>query len=80
MPQYYFHVVNGEFLPYTEGVECPTLEEAKKQAVIAAGAMLKDQGLKLWKTKRYYMFVANEKNETCLKLAFDVEDLTDGTG
>jgi len=26
-----------------------------------------------------YMFVANEKNETCLKLAFDVEDLTAGT-
>ena len=80
MPRYYFHVVNGEFLPDTEGVECPTLEEAKEQAVIAAGAMLKDQGLKVWKTRRYYMFVANEKNETCLKLAFDVEDLTAGTG
>ena len=42
--------------------------------------MLRDQGLKVWKPRRYYMFVANEKNETCLKLAFDVEDLTQPQG
>ncbi len=38
--------------------------------------MLKDQGLKLWKTGRFYMFVADEQNKTRLKLAFDAEDLT----
>ena len=76
MPRYYFHVVNGEFVPDREGLECSTLDEAKKQAVIIAGGMLKDQALKVWKTRHYYMFVADEQNQTCLKLAFDVEDLT----
>src|SRR3569832_1152035 len=76
MPRYYFHVFFGVFFFVSVGLECPTLDEAKKQAEITAGAMLRDQGLKVWKTRRYYMFVANEKNETCLKLAFDVEDLT----
>ena len=37
--------------------------------------MLKDQGLKIWTTNRWYMFVTDEKNETHLKLSFDAEDL-----
>ena len=39
-------------------------------------AALRDQGLKDWKTRNYYTFVADEENQTCVKLAFQVEDLT----
>jgi len=51
------------------------LDAAKAHAVVAAGEMLTDQGLKVWKTRNYYMFVADEKNRTCIRLAFNVEDL-----
>ncbi len=76
MPRYFFHVVNGEFLPDPVGVECATADDVKAQAVISAGEMLKDHGLKIWNTQRFYMFVADDQNNTRLKLAFDVEDLT----
>jgi uncharacterized protein DUF6894 len=76
MPRYFFHVVNGEFLPDALGVECATPDEVKAEAVIAAGEALKDQGLSVWKTGRWYMFVTDEENKTRLKLAFDAEDLT----
>jgi hypothetical protein len=76
MPRYFFHVINGEFVPDEIGTECATADEVKDEAVRATGEMLKEQGLNIWKTKRFYMFVADEQNQTCLKLAFDVEDLT----
>lgn len=77
MSRYFFHVVNGEFLPDQVGFECATADDVKAQAVIATGEMLKDQGIKIWKTRRFYMFVTDDQNQTRLKLAFDAEDLTD---
>lgn len=76
MPRYFFHVVNGSFVPDQMGTECASADEVKKQAVIAAGEALEELGLKLWSTGRWYMFVANEQNQTLLKLSFDAEDLT----
>jgi hypothetical protein len=76
MARYFFHVVNGEFMPDTEGAECATAEDVKAQAVITAGEILREQGLKVWSTGRFYMFVADDQNRTRLKLAFDAEDLT----
>lgn len=76
MPRYYFHVVNGEFLPDTEGHECSSDEQVKAEAAEAAGAMIREQGLHLWKTGSWIMFVCDEQNRTLLKLQFDAEDLT----
>jgi len=76
MPRYFFHVVNGEFLPDTEGHECASDEEVKAVAAEAAGAMIREQGFALWKTGSWFMFVCDEKNQTLLKLQFDAVDLT----
>jgi hypothetical protein len=76
MPTYFFHVINGSFMPDELGTECATPEDVKNQAIIAAGEMLKDQGLGIWKTGRWDMFVADEQNKTHLKLSFTAEDLT----
>jgi hypothetical protein len=76
MPKYFFHVVNGEFVPDLEGTECATTEDIKAQAVVVAGQMLKDQGIQLWRTRRYDMFVCDEQNKTHLKLSVQAEDLT----
>jgi hypothetical protein len=76
MSRYFFHVINSEFMPDPQGMECSTPDEVKDQAVHIAGAMLKDQGLTLWETGNFHMFVCDEQNKTHLKLSFVAEDLT----
>ena len=73
MARYFFHVINGEFIPDNTGLECVTQDDVKDHAVRIAGEMLKDQGLKLWDTGHYDMFVCDEKNRTLLKLSFTAE-------
>lgn len=75
MSRYYFHVVNGEFIPDPDGVECANDEAAKAEAVRITGAMIEDQGIELWNTKRFDMFVCDEKNQTRFKLSFALEEL-----
>ena len=79
MARFFFHVVNSEYIPDSLGLDCPTLSEAKDEAVRIAGAMLKDQGLQLWETGHLDMFVCDEKNKTRLKLSFTAEELTDNS-
>jgi hypothetical protein len=50
MPRYFFHVVNGAFMPDTVGHECISGDDVKREAAEAAGAMIREQGLHLWKT------------------------------
>ena len=76
MPRFFFHVVNGEFMPDTEGMECADGDKVKSAAVKFAGDVLRDQGLKLWKTGRLDMFVVDSDNKTQLRLSFQAEDLT----
>lgn len=76
MPRFFFHVVNGEFLPDTDGMECVDGDRVKSAAVKLAGDVLRDQGLKLWKTGRLDMFVVDDQNKTQLRLTFEAEDLT----
>jgi hypothetical protein len=80
VPRYFFHVVNNHFIPDPTGIECATADEVKAQAVISAGSMLKEMGLDVWNTNRWYMFVTGEDNRTQLKLSFDAEDLTGELG
>jgi hypothetical protein len=76
MARYFFHIVNGQFFPDSEGTECATADEVKAQAVIAAGEALQDQGFAFWHTGRWYMFVTDAGNNTKLKFSFEAEDLT----
>ena len=80
MPRYFFHVVNGHFMPDETGTECGSAAEVRARAVEAAGAMIQEQGFDLWKTGSWYMFVCDEANNTLLKLVFDAEDLTGQLG
>jgi hypothetical protein len=76
LPRYFFHVVNGEFLPDAVGHLCASDDDVKAEAARAAGAMISEQGLQLWKTGSWIMFVCDEQNRTLLKLQFDAADLT----
>jgi hypothetical protein len=78
MPRFFFHVFNGEFIPDHAGIDCPTLEEVKDNAVRISGEMLKDQGLQLWRTGHFDMFVCDEHNKTHFRLSFQAEDVRAG--
>jgi hypothetical protein len=80
MARYFFHVINSEFIPDSTGLDCSTEDDAKDHAVRIAGEMLKDQGLKLWNTGHYDMFVCDEKNRTRLKLSFTAEAFSNTAG
>lgn len=75
MARFFFHIVNGVFFPDHEGMECSTPEQVKDQAVRISGEMLQDQGLRLWETGRFDMFVCDAQNKTHFKLSFVAEDL-----
>ena len=76
MPRYFFHVVDGDFIPDAEGVECESSEQLKDQAVRITGEMLLDQGASIWTTRHLDMFVTDENNRTHLRLSFVAEDMT----
>ena len=77
MPRYFFHVINGSFIPDDTGHECKDLDEAKAVAVRTAGSMLQDQAAAVWKTRHWDMFVTDDQNRTRLKLSFKAQDLSD---
>ena len=80
MARYFFHVANGQFAPDNACTECANAQEVRSAAIEAAGDMIHEQGVGLWKTGRRYMFVCDEANNTLLRLAFEKEDLTGQLG
>ena len=44
MPRYFFHVIDGVDVPDLEGTLLPGLAEARSQAIVTAGEILKSEG------------------------------------
>ena len=76
MARFFFHVVDGQFVPDTVGIECSTQAQVKTQAIRIAGEMIKDLGSELWDTSRLDLFVCDAQNNTLLKLSFCAEDVS----
>jgi hypothetical protein len=49
MPRYFFHVHDGVDQPDTEGVEFPSPEDARTEAVTAMGEALRDLDGAFWR-------------------------------
>ena len=48
MPRYFFHVIDGVDIPDLEGTLLPGLAEARSQAIVTAGEILKSEGMRFW--------------------------------
>ncbi len=70
MPRYFFHVNDGEASPDTEGTVLADAAAAHAQAVTTAGAMLKDEGERLWDGGEWRMTVIDEAGQTVCDLHF----------
>jgi hypothetical protein len=69
MPRYFFHVTNGVDRD-TEGVDLPTLAQAKCEAVKAAGEILCEESSAFWASKEWGMTVTNADGVTLFSLSF----------
>ena len=71
--RYFFHVQDGTSVPDDDGVELRDGEEAREQAVVAAGEALRNTGRKFWSSGEWAMHVVDESGETVCRLRFSAE-------
>jgi hypothetical protein len=70
MPRYFFHVLDGVNLIDKEGTVLSDVEEAREQAVVAAGEAIKDMGSRFWAGEVWEMNVTDESGATVCALSF----------
>ena len=78
MPRYFFHVQDGARIIDEEGTVLPGLTEARAQAIITSGEMLKENGRGLWGGIEWRMWVTDETGDTVCALRFTAEDSEGG--
>ena len=76
MSRFFFHIVDGQFVPDAIGIECATKVQVKTHAIQIAGEMIKELASAEWKANRLDLFVCDENNNTHLKLSFLAEDIS----
>ena len=50
MPRYFFHVIDGKEFLDEEGTELAGLDEARAEAIVVSGEMMRDVGGRFWAT------------------------------
>ncbi len=60
MPRYFFHIHENRPTRDVDGVTLASDDEARSQAVITAGEMLKEKGDAFWTSGEWRMDVADE--------------------
>ena len=73
MQRYFFHVHDGQESLDEEGVEFADDDEARTQAVIAAGEALRDTGRKFWNHAEWQMVVTDLTGARVCTLKFTAE-------
>jgi hypothetical protein len=61
VPQYFFNEFDGQYKVDDRGLELPTLEEARLEAVRYAGEAMRDQPELAWKGEEFRVEVTDEK-------------------
>jgi hypothetical protein len=74
MPRYFFHVIDGVDIPDLEGTLLPGLAEARSQAIVTAGEILKSEGLRFWNGSEWRMKVTDDVGTSVLTLKFSADD------
>jgi hypothetical protein len=70
MPRYFFTIHDGISLPDEDGTELRDAEDARTQAVIAAGEALRDTGRRFWDHPDWSMVVTDESGAIVCRLRF----------
>jgi hypothetical protein len=73
MPRYFFHTIDGETIIDDEGTVLAGLDEARAQAIVFSGEMLKDLGGKFWGNGEWQVRVEDEAGEKVCALTFSAD-------
>ncbi|MFL5196797.1 MAG: DUF6894 family protein [Microvirga sp.] len=66
MPRYFFHVIDGIETIDSEGTVLADVEEARAEAIVLSGAMLRDSGGKFWNNGQWQLRVVDATgNKVC---------------
>ncbi|MBP1807715.1 DUF6894 family protein [Rubellimicrobium aerolatum] len=68
MPRYFFHLVGSPMPEDSLGTVCPGPEDARSQAVVAAGEMLRDIDGAFWDGPEWRMHVTDEEGATVCEI------------
>lgn len=72
MKRYFFHVMNGEAIIDTVGVECPDMDNVRQETIRSAGEMLA-KGDQTWNGHAWQMIVADEAGTIVFGVSFAVD-------
>jgi hypothetical protein len=73
MPRYFFHIIDGkEFLDDT-GTELAGPDEARAEAIVVSGEMLRDLGGRFWGNGQWQVRVEDEAGEKVCALTFSAD-------
>ena len=70
MPRYFFHIHDGVDIIDEEGVELANADEAKNQAIVASGEMLRETASQFWGGEIWQMHVVDDTGATVCRLNF----------
>jgi hypothetical protein len=74
VPRYFFHIQDGKDIPDAEGLELAGLAEARNQAIVAAGEMIRTDGHTVWNGSEWRMEVIDEAGSTVFTRRFSADD------
>jgi hypothetical protein len=74
VPRYFFHIQDGKDIPDREGIVLAGLAEARNQAIVAAGEMIRSDGHTVWNGSAWRMDVTDEAGNSVFTLRFSADD------
>lgn len=69
MPRYFFNIQDGQDIADDTGTVCADAIEARAEAVVAAGEMLRDLDGRFWQISDWRMQVTDEQGATVCTLS-----------
>ena len=73
MPRFFFHVHDDVETIDREGTELPGITEARNEAIVTAGEMLRDLDGRFWNSREWRIWVTDEAGQTVCALRFSAE-------
>jgi hypothetical protein len=74
VPRYFFNVKDGKDLPDHDGTELASIAEARNQAIVSAGEMIRADRETVWNGSDWRMDVTDEVGDRLFTLRFSADD------
>lgn len=70
MPRFFFNVHDGREYPDFDGIELPSISDARRQATLYAGELLRSDPASFWSGEEWKMEVTDDRGLVLFHLIF----------